>query len=223
MTITEQLFTLQDREYADFQSKLTPGIARERFIGVRVPKLRQLAKQIKNEAQPFLKELPHRYHDENMLHGMLISEIRDFDDCLAALDAFLPFVDNWAACDTISPKVLAKNTEVLLQKLSLWCSSDHVYTRRFGILCLMRYFLGDDFKAEHLEIPASIQSEDYYVNMMISWFFATALAKQWDATIPYLEQHRLSPWVHRKTIQKAKESYRITSEQKAYLNTLKVT
>lgn len=221
MTVTEQLFALQDREYADFQSKLTPGIAREQFIGVRVPQLRQLAKQIKNQAQPFLSDLPHRYYDENMLHGMLISEIRDFDDCLAALEAFLPFVDNWAVCDTMSPKVLSKNREVLLRKLRLWTSSDHTYTCRFGILCLMRYFLDDGFQPEYLQIPASIQSEEYYVNMMISWFFATALAKQWNAAIPYLEQRRLPNWVQRKTIQKARESYRISSEQKEYLQSLK--
>lgn len=221
MTITEKLFTLQDTVYADFQSKLTPGIPSEKIIGVRVPQLRQLAKQIKNEAKPFLNDLPHLYYDENLLHGILLSEIRDFDACVRALEDFLPFVDNWAVCDTMSPKALQKDKQALLRKIRQWTASSHTYTCRFGLLCLMRYFLDDDFSPEYLPIPASIQSEEYYVNMMISWFFATALAKQWDATIPYLQERRLPEWVHRKTIQKARESYRISSEQKEYLKTLK--
>lgn len=221
MNITEALFGLQGSAYADFQSKLTPGIPRELFIGVRVPQLRQLAKNLKNQSCAFQNSLPHKYFEENLLHGLLISEIKDFDTCLTALDAFLPYVDNWAVCDTMSPKALAKNRRVLLEKIRQWTASSHIYTCRFGLLCLMRYFLDKDFQASYLEIPAAIQSEEYYVNMMISWFFATALAKQWEATIPYIEQHRLPVWVHRKTIQKARESFRITTEQKAYLNALK--
>lgn len=221
MNITEALFGLQDSAYADFQSKLTPGIPRELFIGVRVPQLRQLAKNLKNQSCAFQNSLPHKYFEENLLHGLLISEIKDFDTCLTALDAFLPYVDNWAVCDTMSPKALAKNRRVLLEKIRQWTASSHIYTCRFGLLCLMRYFLDKDFQASYLEIPAAIRSEEYYVNMMISWFFATALAKQWEATIPYIEQHRLPVWVHRKTIQKARESFRITTEQKAYLNALK--
>lgn len=221
MNITEALFGLQDSAYADFQSKLTPGIPRELFIGVRAPQLRQLAKNLKNQSCAFQNSLPHKYFEENLLHGLLISEIKDFDTCLTALDAFLPYVDNWAVCDTMSPKALAKNRRVLLEKIRQWTASSHIYTCRFGLLCLMRYFLDKDFQASYLEIPAAIRSEEYYVNMMISWFFATALAKQWEATIPYIEQHRLPVWVHRKTIQKARESFRITTEQKAYLNALK--
>lgn len=221
MNIREQLFSLRDTTYADFQSKLLPGIADEKVIGVRVPQLRQFAKQIKNEAQPFLNDLPHFYYDENLLHGMLICEIRDFDACVEALEIFLPYVDNWAVCDTMSPTVLGKNRGVLLEKIRQWSASSHTYTCRFGILCLMRHFLDDDFCPEYLDIPAAISSDEYYVNMMIAWFFATALAKQWDATIPYLEQGRLPSWVHRKTIQKARESYRITPGQKLYLQSLK--
>lgn len=221
MTIEQRLFQLQDVSYADFQAKLTPTVPREQFIGVRIPQLRKLAKELSHEADDFIKQLPHRYYEENVLHGMFVAQIKDFELCVEMLDQFLPFVDNWAVCDTMSPKVLAKNREVLLKKVLQWKDSDHTYTCRFAILCLMRYFLDDYFDASHLEIPAAIQSEQYYVNMMIAWFYATALAKQWDATIPYLEQHRLPEWVHRKTIQKARESYRISAEQKAYLRSLK--
>ncbi len=221
MTIVQRLFAMQDVSYADFQANLTPGIPRERFIGVRVPQLRRMAKEIQNEAADFMKQLPHKYYDENILHGLLISEMKDFEECLEALEAFLPYVDNWAVCDTMSPKVLGKNREVLLEKITQWKDSAHTYTCRFAVLCLMRLFLDDQFNASYLEIPASIHSDQFYVNMMIAWFYATALAKQWDTTIPYLEQHRLPDWVHRKTIQKARESYRISSEQKKYLQSFK--
>lgn len=221
MNITQHLFFLQDTAYADFQFKLTPGIPWEKFIGVSVPKLRKLSKAFPMEAQPFMACLPHGYFEENLLHGIYLSQIKSFDRCVEELDRFLPYVDNWAVCDTISPKILEKNREALLPKIRQWAKDQHVYTCRFGILCLMRYFLDEDFCPEYLQIPASIQSEEYYVNMMISWFFATALAKQWDATIPYLQEGRLPRWIHRKTIQKARESYRITAEQKAYLSTLK--
>lgn len=221
VTIEQRLFQLQDVSYADFQAKLTPTVPREQFIGVRIPQLRKLAKELSHEADDYIKQLPHRYYEENVLHGMFIAQIKDFELCVEMLDQFLPFVDNWAVCDTMSPKVLAKNREVLLKKVLQWKDSEHTYTCRFAILCLMRYFLDDYFDASYLKIPATIQSEQYYVNMMIAWFYATALAKQWDATIPYLEQHRLPEWVHRKTIQKARESYRISAEQKAYLRSLK--
>lgn len=221
MTIVQHLFAMQDVSYADFQAKLTPGIPRERFIGVRVPQLRRMAKEIHNETADFMKQLPHKYYDENMLHGLMISEMKDFVEYMEALEAFLPYVDNWAVCDTMSPKVLGKNREVLLEKIIQWKDSAHTYTCRFAILCLMRHFLDDQFNASYLEIPASIHSDQFYVNMMIAWFYATALAKQWDATIPYLEQHRLPDWIHRKTIQKARESYRISSEQKKYLQSLR--
>lgn len=221
MTIKDQLFSMQDVSYADFQAKLTPGIPRECFIGVRIPRLRQMARGLAGDAEAFMNQLPHQYYEENILHGLLIAQIKDFDLCIEALDAFLPYVDNWAVCDTMSPKVLGKNREVLLEKIRQWSASSHTYTCRFGILCLMRHFLDDDFCPEYLDIPAAISSDEYYINMMIAWFSATALAKQWDATISYLEQRRLPNWVHRKTIQKARESYRLTPEQKAYLQSLK--
>ena len=223
MTIQEELFALQDTEYADFQSKLTPNIPRESIIGVRVPQLRKLAKRLgkSKEAQEFLLALPHAYYDENMLHSLLVSEIKDFDDCISAIDAFLPYVDNWAVCDILSPKAFKKNLNLLLPKIRQWAASNHTYTCRFGIEMLMTHFLDEDFDSKYLEIPAQIHSDEYYINMMIAWFFATALAKQWDSALPYLETKKLDVWVHNKTIQKARESYRITAEQKLYLKSLK--
>lgn len=223
MEIQKKLFELQDKEYAEFQSKLTPGIPRETFIGVRVPEVRKLAKSYSKdpECQEFLKELPHQYYDENMLHGLVLSEMKDYDDCIRAVDLFLPYVDNWAVCDIMSPKVFKKHKTQLLEKIREWAASDRVYTCRFGLEMLMSHFLDEDYAPEYLEIPAGVHSEEYYVNMMIAWFFATALAKQWDTTIPYIEGNRLDIWVHNKTIQKARESYRITQEQKEYLKGLK--
>lgn len=221
MTVLEELFTLQDEAYAKFQAKLMPTIPRELVIGVRVPALRKLAKELRGREGCFLSELPHRYYDENMLHSILVSQITDFDRCIQMLEAFLPYVDNWAVCDTMSPRVLAKNRGALLPILRRWIASEHTYTCRFGLLCLMRYYLDDDFSREYLELAASVRSDKYYVNMMISWFFATALAKQWNATISYLEQRKLPDWIHHKTILKARESYRITPAQKSYLSTLR--
>lgn len=223
MNIQEELFALQDEKYADFQAKLTPTIPRELFIGVRVPAVRKLAKKLykDSEHEVFLKELPHHYYDENMLHGLLISEEKDFERCLEKTETFLPYIDNWAVCDIMSPKVFQKHKNELLEKIREWASDEHTYTCRFGIEMLMSHFLNEDFKEEYLEIPALVSSSEYYVKMMVAWFFATALAKQWDATIPYLETNRLEPWTHNKTIQKARESYRITSEQKEYLKGLK--
>ena len=220
--ITELLFELRDEEYAAFQAKLTPSVDKELFIGVRVPEVRKLAKQIKNEpsASEFIRELPHKYYDENMLHGLLISEIKDYEKAVEETDRFLPFVDNWAVCDIMSPKIFKKHKTELLEKIREWTCSGETYTIRFGIEMLMSHFLDEDFKAEYLEIPAAVHSEEYYVNMMIAWFFATALAKQWDAAIPYMEQGRLDEWVHKKTVQKSRESYRITDEQKAYLKAI---
>lgn len=223
MNIREELFAAQDVTYGDFQAKLTPGILRELFIGVRVPELRKLAKRLAKEPETakFLEELPHKYYDENMLHGLLVSEIKDYDTCIAAVDKFLPYVDNWAVCDIMSPKVFNKNKTDLLNKIKEWSASEETYTCRFGIEMLMSHFLDDDFRPEYLNIPAAVHSEEYYVKMMIAWFFATALAKQWDEAVKYIEDYRLDTWVHNKTIQKARESYRITPEQKAYLKTLK--
>lgn len=216
------LFELADTEYADFQAKLTPTLKRECFIGVRLPVLRDFAKEFAKtpEAAEFLASLPHKYYDENMLHGVLISKIKSYDECISALDAFLPYVDNWAVCDTMSPKALAKDKSRLLLKIREWVKSDQTYTIRFGMDMLMSHFLDADFKPEYLDIPI-VESDEYYVNMMAAWYYATALAKQWDSTITYIEQGRLSAFVHNKTIQKARESFRITKEQKEYLKTLK--
>ena len=223
MEIQKKLFELQDIGYAEFQSKLTPTVPRETFIGVRVPEVRKLAKSYSKdkECQEFLKKLPHQYYDENMLHGLLLSEMKDYDACISAVDIFLPYVDNWAVCDIMAPKVFKKHKEELLEKIKIWATSDQVYTCRFGLEMLMTHFLDEDYKPEYLEIAAGVHSEEYYVNMMIAWFFATALAKQWDTTIPYIIENRLSEWVHNKTIQKARESYRITDEQKKFLKGLK--
>lgn len=222
--LQERLFAMQDEQYAAFQAKLTPGVPPESFIGVRVPVLRKFAKEFakKDEVNDFVHQLPHKYYDENMLHSLLISQVKDYEECISLTDAFLPYVDNWAVCDIMSPKVFAKHKSTLTEKIKTWISSQHTFTCRFGIETLMSHYLDKDFKAEYLEIPAAVRSEEYYVKMMIAWFFATALAKQWDATIPYIEEKRLAPWTHNKTIQKAIESYRITPEQKEQLRTLKI-
>lgn len=223
MNYTDELFNLQDSEYADFQAKLTPNIPRDNFIGVRVPLVRTLAKKIIKEENPsnFLNSLPHSYYDENMLHGLLISEIKDYTECIKAVDTFLPFVDNWAVCDIMSPKIFKKNKDRLLVKIAEWISSEKEYTCRFGIEMLMSHFLDEDFKIEYLDMVASVRSDYYYIKMMVAWFFATALAKQWDATIPVITENRLAVWEHNKSIQKAKESFRINDEQKIFLSGLK--
>ena len=224
MKITDRLFELKDDKYADFSSKLTPNIDRISIIGVRVPDVRKLAKEyIKDEeSKVFLNTLPHKYFDENMLHGLLISEIKDYEECIIKIEKFLPFVDNWAVCDIMSPKIFAKNTDKLIDKIKEWLKSNKVYTCRFGIGMLLKYYLDDNFKSEYLKLVSNIKSEEYYINMMIAWFFATSLCKQWDDTIKYLEENKLDKWVHIKTIQKAIESYRITNEQKEYLKSLKL-
>ena len=221
--IQQKLFELQDETYAAFQAKLIPTVDPESVIGVRVPVLRKFARQCIREAgyEEFLRELPHTYYDENMLHGLILSEIKDYERCVSLVDAFLPYVDNWAVCDIMSPKIFKKNKDKLLDKIDEWSRSKHTYTCRFGLEMLMTHFLDEDFQPEYLELAAEIRSEEYYVNMMIAWFLATALAKQWDAAITYIQERRLDPWVHNKTIQKAVESYRITDEQKNYLRTLK--
>lgn len=222
--IRERLFTLRDEKYAEFQYKLIPTADPGQIIGVRVPEVRKLAKEYKKnpEIQSFYQELPHPYYDENMLHGILLSEMKDYERCIEEVERFLPYVDNWAVCDIMSPKVFKKNKDALLPKIREWSKSKQAYTCRFGLEMLMSFYLDEDFQKDYLEIPASVLSEEYYVNMMIAWFFATALAKQWDSTIPYLTERRLGVWVHNKTIQKAVESYRITAEQKEYLRMLKV-
>ena len=223
MEIQKELFSLQDKEYMKFLSKLTPNVSEDTIIGVRIPKIRKLAKKLvkNNEYEDFLKELPHKYYDENLLHGAIISESKNFEKCIKLLDNFLPFVDNWAVCDTISPKIFKKYKKELIEKIKEWSQSDKTYTCRFGVEMLMTHFLDEDFKKEYLEMVANIHSEEYYVKMVVAWFFATALAKQWDYAVIYLEDNRLDVWVHNKTIQKARESLRISLEKKEYLKKLK--
>ncbi|MGN0166622.1 MAG: DNA alkylation repair protein [Acetatifactor sp.] len=222
--IRARLFEMQDPEYRDFHAKLIPTIDKENIIGVRTPALRKYAKETAKNPQikEFLSALPHKYYDENNLHGFLIEQIRDFGECLEAVEAFLPYVDNWATCDLMAPKVFGKHRDELLPAVRRWLDTDETYTIRYGVNMLMRFYLDEDFRPEYLELVAGICSEGYYVNMVIAWYFATALAKQYDATIPFLEKHCLAAWTHNKTIQKARESYRITAEQKEYLKTLKV-
>ena len=221
--VQTHLFELQDLKYRDFHAKLMPTVNKEKIIGVRTPALRVFAKKYgkTDEAKEYLQILPHQYYEENNLHGLLIEQIKDYDTCLEELERFLPYIDNWATCDIPRPKCFAKHKTELLPVIKEWVASGNTYTIRYGIGTLMSFYLDEDFKPEYIELVASVQSEEYYVNMMIAWYLATALAKQWDATIPYLEERKLSPWVHRKTIQKAVESYRITEEQKVYLKTLR--
>ena len=224
MEIANQLFILQDKQYAGFQARLLPTLNRESIIGVRTPELRKLAKQLHKSANSdaFLRELPHRYFDENQLHAFLISEIKDYYDCLIAVKAFLPYIDNWATCDQLSPKVFAKHKDELITEIKLWFCSSLEYTIRFAIKMLMQHYLDADFQPQYNDLVAGVKRDEYYVRMMQAWYFATALAKQYDATIPYLETQHLDAWTHNKTIQKAIESYRLTDKQKDYLRTLKV-
>lgn len=221
--IQTRLFELQDLKYKDFHCKLMPTVAREAVIGVRTPELRRLAKELSKtpESAEFLKVLPHKYYEENNLHGFLIEMIKDYDQCVAALDAFLPYVDNWATCDMMCPKVLGRHPEELLEQIKAWLADNHTYTIRFGLGMLMGFYLDENFKPELIEFAAEVTSNEYYVNMMIAWYFATALTKQYSAALPYIAEHRLDKWVHNKAIQKAVESRRITDEQKEYLRSLK--
>ncbi len=219
----EELFKLQDVKYRDFQKKLIPTVDPDTVIGVRTPELRKLAKQMRGtpEAEAFLEVLPHEFFDENQLHAFLISEEKDYDRCIRRVEVFLPHIDNWATCDQMSPKVFKKHKDDLLTRIRKWMKSDHPYTVRFAIGMLMQHYLDDDFDSIYPEMVSKIRSEEYYVNMMIAWYFATALAKQYEAAVPYLETQKLDVWTHNKAIQKARESYRITPEQKEYLKTLK--
>ena len=221
--ILQRLFTLQDLEYQVFQSKLIPTIAPERMIGVRTPALRVMAKEFskRDDVVEFLTALPHRYFDENQLHAFIISLGKDYSATVAAVDAFLPYVDNWATCDQLSPTVFRKHHAELLPEIWRWMASEQTYTIRFGIGMLMQHYLDADFDPTYLECVAALRSDEYYVNMMIAWYFATALAKQYDAALPYLEGQRLDTWTHNKTIQKAVESFRITPERKMILRSQK--
>lgn len=221
--IQERLFALQDLKFCEFQSKLIPSVDMENMIGVRTPELRKLAKElIKNgEAQQFLTELPHQYFEENQLHAFILSELKDYDEVIAKLQVFLPYIDNWATCDQLSPKIFKKNREKLILEIEEWIASEETYTIRFGVGMMMQHYLDDEFQELYLERISEIRSEEYYVNMMLAWYFATALAKQYDAAVIYLTENKLDLWVHNKTIQKARESYRISPEQKEFLKTLK--
>jgi len=222
--ILDALYANQDMKYKDFQSKLTPDLSPDDFIGVRTPALKKLAKDFakREDVGEFLESLPHKYFDENQLHAFILSEMKDYDKCLAGLEKFLPYVNNWATCDQMSPKVFKKHTGELLEHIDKWIRSDKVYTVRYGIVSYMRYYLDADFKTEYLEKVAGIKSDEYYINMAIAWYFATALAKQYDETIPFIEDKRLDTWTHNKSIQKAIESYRVSDEQKDYLRSLKI-
>lgn len=221
--ILNRLFELQDLKYRDFHSKLMPTVEKSRVIGVRTPALRKLAKEIKGteHAAEFLKILPHEYYEENNLHAFLIEEIKDYNKCIEELNKFLPYVDNWATCDMMRPKVFKNHLPELLEQIKNWLASGETYTVRFGIEMLMVYYLDEHFSPEYPEMVAAVESDEYYIHMMIAWYFATALAKQYDHIIPYIEQNRLDTDTYNKTIRKAIESYRITPEQKAHLRTLK--
>ena len=216
------LFENRDPEYKSFQCALMPTVDPERVIGVRTPVLRKFAKGIDEKtAETFMKDLPHAYYEEDNLHAFLIERIKDFDLCIEALDRFLPFIDNWATCDSMNPKILAKNKDRLLPIIEKWLVSDKTYNVRYAIGLLMRHYLGDDFKIEYAEKIAAIESSEYYINMMCAWYFATAVAIQPEAILPFFEQGRLPVFVHNKAIQKACESYRVPKEHKVYLKTLK--
>lgn len=221
--LQKQLFELQDLEYREFHSRLMPEIQKEYIIGIRVPVLRRFAKQLEGteQAETFIRELPHTYYEENNLHMLLITSIRDYNKCLYEIQRFLPYIDNWATCDFPAPDCFAGHKQELLPEIRTWIASGETYTIRYGIGMLMRLYLDEDFLPEYLEAVTGVSSEEYYVNMMVAWYLATALAKQWKTAIPYLEERRLSDWVHRKTIQKAVESRRITEEQKEYLRSLR--
>lgn len=222
--IAAELFRLQDKKYAAFQAKLIPTVETSRIIGVRTPELRAFAKKLVNDEDTasFLMSLPHRYFDEDQLHAFVISLEKKFDKCIAEVEAFLPFIDNWATCDQLSPKAFKKEPEKLLPYICTWIKSDKVYTVRFAIGMLMEHFLDARFDTKYADMVAAVRSEEYYINMMIAWYFATALAKQYASVLPYLEGKKLDDRTHNKAIQKSMESYRITAEQKAYLKTLKV-
>ena len=219
-----KLSALQDLKYRDMQIKIIPAIEPESVIGVRTPALRTMAKEIlkSGDYKDFLEALPHKYFEENQLQAFIISGIKDLDECMEELENFLPYVDNWATCDQMSPKIFKKHKEALLAHIQEWIVSEKTYTVRFGVGMLMEHFLDDDFDPRYPEMVAGLRSEEYYVNMMIAWYFATALAKQYESILPFIEEKRLDDWTHNKTIQKSVESSRITDEQKKYLKSLKV-
>lgn len=222
--IRVELFKMQDMDYRDFNSKLIPTVDKESMIGIRTPDLRKYAKQLgkSSDVIEFLQTLPHKYFDENQLHAFIISEIKDFKNCIDEINRFLPYIDNWATCDQLSPKVFKKYHNELFEYIKDWLKSDKVYTLRFGIGMLMEHFLDEDFDILYPETVSKIRSGEYYINMMIAWYFATALAKQYESIIPFIENNSLDIWTHNKAIQKAVESLRISDEKKEYLKSLKI-
>ncbi len=221
MNFADTLIDFQDLKYKDFHSKLIPTISSDKIIGVRTPVIRKIAKQHFNSdfCTEFLNTLPHKYYEENNLHAFFIEQIKDFDICINEVERFLAYIDNWATCDSLRPKCFSKNTDKLLPYIKKWIKSNHTYTVRFSIETLLVFYLDDKFKKEYLKIVSSIKTEEYYINMMIAWYFATALCKQWKYAIPYIEQYKMPRWVHNKTIQKSLESYRISEDKKEYLRT----
>ena len=222
--IRNELFKMQDIAYRDFNSKLIPTVDKSLFIGVRTPELRKYAKQLakREDIEEFLHSLPHKYFDENQLHAFIVSEIKDFKSCVDKVNEFLPYIDNWATCDQLSPKVFKKHHKELIAYIKEWLESDKVYTLRFGIGMLMEHFLDEDFDIIYPETVSNIRSDEYYVNMMIAWYFATALAKRYESVLTFIENRSLEIWTHNKAIQKAVESYRISTDRKTYLKELKV-
>ncbi|MCM1272263.1 MAG: DNA alkylation repair protein [Clostridium sp.] len=231
--IQDSLFELQDAAYKSFHCRLMPTVEADAVIGVRTPELRKLGKRLWQECkqkdemipqdiQSFMDKLPHKYYEENNIHAVFIEQIKDYEVCIDALEQFLPYVDNWATCDIMSPKILGRHTDELLDKIKEWICRSETYVVRFGIGCLMRYYLDEKFKPEYLGLVTSVQSDEYYINMMIAWYLATALAKQYPDAVLVLEDRRLAPWIHNKAIQKAVESNRIPEETKTYLRTLKM-
>ena len=223
MTLIDKLIKTRDDKYKEFQSKLVPNIPKENILGIRTPELRKIAKEVFNgeDKNSFLNELPHKYYEENLIHFFVISMIKDFDECVKRVEEFLPYVDCWPVSDQASPKVFKKSHKKLLPYIKKWIKNKHVYTARFGIRMLMNEYLGDDFKEEYLKLVASVKGDDYYLKMMVAWYFATALAKKYDETIYIFENHILDEWIHKKAIQKAIESYRVTDEHKKYLSSIK--
>jgi hypothetical protein len=223
MGVYEMLLAVKDDKYKEFQAKLVPNIPSDSIIGVRSPAMRQVAKEVfkSSEKEVFLNELPHKYYEENLVHFFVIEQIKDFDECVREVEKFLPYVDCWPVSDQATPKAFKKNHDKLLPYIKKWIASDHVYTARFGMRMLMNEYLGADFKEEYLELVASKKGEDYYLKMMVAWYFATALAKQYDAAVKYIEERKLDEWVHRKAIQKAVESFRVTDEHKKYLKSFR--
>lgn len=221
--LQQKLFELRDDSYKEFHSRLMPGVPPDRIIGIRTPILRKFAKEFykTDDFHAFLNDLPHQYYEENNLHAFLVEQIKDFDEAVAKTEKFLPYVDNWATCDSFKPKAFKKNTDRLTENIKVWMKSNKPYTVRYAVGLLMNLYLGENFKAEYMELVVKIKSDEYYVNMMIAWYFATAIAKRYNDAIVYIEHNRLDKWIHNKTIQKTIESYRVPEEVKEYLKTLK--